>query len=377
MSLFAGMASAQTIESWWIGTGGCDGAMVDCTDDKKSEQVLSLIHITADGKMSPHHGAWVTDGLPVWVASIDRCSFAALADKSVIVSADRFGFGATTATGGAAPVHMTATANDKYLLVANYHGPDDATTSDGAGVSSLAIAQDCSLKQVDFVPHAGSGPDKDRQGGAHVHSVYASRDGQLAYVCDLGQDLIFTYSVSEDGKLTEVNRASTAPGAGPRHLAEHPSLDFVYSVQEMEMTVAVWHKGADGKLGLRQMMSLVPEGSSRKGSKAGEIVIARDGSALYASNRGELNTVTVFSVAADGSIAQTQQIDAPRFPRGMELAHGGSLLLVASQQDTTLESFKVAADGTLTPTGNVLSEGLPNHPATLGSYGPREDSVSV
>merc|ERR1712194_303327 len=136
--------------------------------------------------------------------------------------------------------------------------------------------------------------------------------------------------------------------------------------QELEMTVAVWHKGADGKLDLRQTLSMVPEGISRKGSKAGEIVIARDGSALYASNRGELNTVTVFSIAADGSIAQTQQIDAPRFPRGMELAMGGSLLLVASQQDTTLESFNVAADGTLTPTGNVLSEGLPNHPATLG-----------
>lgn len=244
-------------------------------------------------------------------------------------------------------------------------------------MSSLAIITEpvpggeldhCHLEKADFVPHAGSGPDKSRQGGAHVHSVYASRDGRLAYACDLGQDLIFTYAVGEDGKLTEVSRASTAPGSGPRHLAEHPSLDFVYSVQEMAQTVSAWHKRADGSLELQQTLSLVPEGGSAEGSKAAEIVIAPDGSALYASNRGKLNTVTVFSVGADGSVTQTQQIDAPRFPRGMELAHGGSLLLVASQQDTTLESFKVAADGTLTPTGHILEEGLPDHPATLAAF---------
>uniref|UniRef100_A0A7S4W705 6-phosphogluconolactonase n=1 Tax=Alexandrium monilatum TaxID=311494 RepID=A0A7S4W705_9DINO len=160
-----------------------------------------------------------------------------------------------------------------------------------------------------------------------------------------------------------------AQGSGPRHLAEHPSLDFVYSVQEMGQSVAAWRKHANGSLELAQILSLVPEGSSSKGSKAGEIVIAPDGRALYATNRGRLNTVTVFSVV-EGSIAQVQQIDAPRFPRGMELAHGGTLLLVASQEDTTVESFRVAADGTLSPTGHVLKEGLPDHPATLAKFGP-------
>merc|ERR1712000_256706 len=115
--------------------------------------------------------------------------------------------------------------------------------------------------------------------------------------------------------------------------------------------------GRNGELELSQTLSLVPEGQSKEGSKAAEIVIAPNGRSLYVSNRGELNTITVFSVSQDG-IKQTQQVKAPRYPRGMELAHEGSILLVSSQEDTTLESFKVSRDdGTLTPTGHILKEG--------------------
>lgn len=208
-------------------------------------------------------------------------------------------------------------------------------------------------------------------------TLYASRDGKFAYVCDLGQDLIFTYSADENGKLSEVSRAKSSPGSGPRHLAEHPMLDFVYSVQEMAQTVSVWKKGAGGELELQQTLSLVPEGGSGEGSKAAEIVILPDGSALYATNRGKLNSVTVFSVGADGSLSQQQQIDAPRFPRGMELAHGGSILLVASQEDTTVESYHVGTDGTLTSTGYILKEGLPNHPATFVVFPAEVGQVAV
>merc|ERR1711998_306108 len=106
----------------------------------------------------------------------------------------------------------------------------------------------------------------------------------------------------------------------------------------MGKTVSAYKIGANGTISLQQTLSLVPEGVDGKDSKAAELAILPDGSALYASNRGSLNTVTVFAVAADGSLTQTQQIVAPRFPRGMELAHDGTILLVASQQDSTVES---------------------------------------
>jgi len=377
-----GVSALAANEYAFVGSGGCDGDMVDCVDDKTSEQTLQQIEIQPDGKLVAVDFPYYTGGMPVWLAGSNavgglKCVFVALADKDEMLSlVDEVpgipspfpSLYPAAPTGGAAPVHMTVTVDGKFLLVANYHGPDDATTSDGAGVGSIAIKSSgvgCGLELVDFVPHAGSGPDKSRQGGAHVHSVYASRNGKFAYACDLGQDLIFTYSVAEDGKLSEVSRVSTAPGSGPRHLAEHPSLSFVYSVQEMEQTVAVYLVDADGRLSLRQMLSLVPEDEAREGSKAAEIVMHPNGTALYVSNRGRLNTVTVFAVRADGLLEQSQQIKAPRFPRGMALAQGGSLLLVASQEDTTVESFNVDSDGRLTSTGYVLKEGIPNHPAAF------------
>jgi len=323
---------------------------------------------------------WWMGGLPVWLASSKAvsgltCIFAALADKNVIAPLADTVPGIPiplreAATGGKAPVHMTVTPDGKFLLAANYHGPDNATTSDGAGVSSFAITSNdgmglgCGLELKDFVPHNGSGPDKSRQGGAHVHSVYASKDGH-AFVCDLGQDLIFTYDLGTDGELAELSRVSTAPGAGPRHLVEHPILDFVYSIQEMASTVSSYSKGADGKLELKQTLALVA--GDGKSSWGGEIVILPDGSALYASNRGSMNTITTFGVASDGMLTLQQRIEAPKFPRGMALAHGGSLLIVAGQEDSTVASFRVNEGGNLTATGHALNEGkgVPKHPAAF------------
>lgn len=132
---------------------------------------------------------------------------------------------------------------------------------------------------------------------------------------------------------------------------------------------ALGKKNEDGTLKLIQVLSLV-DGEKTDDSKAAEIAISKDGRHLYATNRGVLNTVTVFSVT-DGSsrapLTQIQQVAAPSFPRGMELAQGGRVLLVASQEDTTLQSFTVASDGTLTP-GKVIETGLPNHPATLVQF---------
>lgn len=62
-----------------------------------------------------------------------------------------------------------------------------------------------------------------------------------------------------------------------------------------------------------------------------------------------------------------QRIEALKFPRGMALAHGGSLLIVAGQVDSTVASFRVSQGGNLTATRYVLNEGegVPKHPAAF------------
>merc|ERR1711865_894085 len=217
----------------------------------------------------------------------------------------------------------------------------------------------------------------ERQGGAHVHSFTVAPYGQHrreAYVCDLGQDKIFSYAVSGDGQLTLSSTVGVVPGAGPRHLAQMPvsrrtddGHQYVYVVAEMAETVSVFVQadcGGSACLIERQSVSLVTEGQSGEGSKACEIVMAPDGNTLYATNRGLLNTVTVFGIEQNGTLTQKQQVEAPAYPRGVTLAFDGGILLVAGQSKTELTSYQVKADGTL-ERAYTITEGLPPHPAAF------------
>jgi 6-phosphogluconolactonase len=301
-------------------------------------------------------------------------------------------------SGGETPVHADVlyahpeghTAGGDVLLIANYHAPNNATTSDGATAVSMIIDPlECTLELADVKQHSGSSVNPDRQGGAHVHSFTAIPNvpyGQhinQAYVCDLGQDKIFSYTVQADGKLSLSSSIDTLPGAGPRHLAYTPvsstSPQFVYVVTEMDETVNAYEQtlcGGVSCLKELQSVSLVAEGQSGEGSKACELVMAPDGKTLYATNRGLLNTVTVFGIEQNGTLTQKQQIEAPAYPRGVTLAFDGGLLLVAGQSTTELTSYQVKADGTL-ERGYTITEGLPPHPAAFMMFEINSEEFAV
>lgn len=386
----------------FVGSGGCDGADHGCVGGGDAEHTIQAIEISPDGEMkSRPELAIPTGGQPVWLTKLHdasrQCMFVSRADLDDIQSYTISPSGQASVvgaykSGGAAPVHASVLygrsegggASD-VLLVANYHGPDDATTSEGAAASSMIINEDCSLTLADVKPHAGSSVIPDRQGGAHVHSFTSAPYGQQhkneAYACDLGQDKIFSYTVHGDGKLTLSSTIDTTPGVGPRHLV-HTDLrkthsdpdraEMVYVVTEMGMVVTAYEQSeCDHSACLKevQTLSLVPEGQSGEGSKSAEIVIAKHGKTLYATNRGVLNTVTVFGINKDGTMTQKQQIEAPDYPRGMTLAFDGGVLLVAGQSKTELVSYLVGPDGTLTKKA-TLTEGLPPHPAAFMMFEP-------
>jgi 6-phosphogluconolactonase len=316
-----------------------------------------------------------TGGAPVWLTTVGKdlregCLIATLADKSTLFSAGR-GATHTTPSGGVNPVYAQAN-EDRILFVANYHGPDDTKISDGASVATFKIGEDCSLTLADVKNHSGSSVDPARQGGAHVHSVVPGRGG-LAYACDLGMDKIFTYKVSREGKLTELARNSVKPGAGPRHLVEHPSLPYVYVVFEMGTAVASYKQQPKGALELIQTESVVDKKlGDGTGSKAAEIAISPDGSCIFATNRGSQNTVTVFKTLNDGKLDRLSSIEAPKFPRGMSLIADGSMLVVGGQSQTEVWSYAVGKEcelkrlSELHPTGGQLD--IPPHPSTFTSF---------
>lgn len=368
--LFMQLVSAVGDLTVYVGSGGCDGSDSSCVPDPSGQKVLKSLSLSDTGELRALDRDVAVDDLPVWITGTGSgCLFVARPNRNDLVSLmvgvdGRLSPVSSTPSGGRTPVFAAPSVDQRFLLVANYNGPDDTKVSNGATAASFRIEQDCRLTLVDSKIHAGSSVDPQRQGAAHVHSLVPARDGFL-FACDLGMDLIFMYKLQSDGKLTEISRTRTAPGLGPRHLVQHPSKPVVYVVCEMGEVVLSFKQTTDGMLSLMQTLSLLPEGASAANSKAAEIVIKADGTALYATNRGIQNTVTAFKVDWDGSLQKLQEVHAPGFPRGMTLALGDSFLVVGGQSESVVATYRIQPSGFLETPSRSTDHGLPPNPAAF------------
>ena len=134
---------------------------------------------------------------------------------------------------GGGPCFVSVDRSGRVVLVANY---------DGGSVALLPIEADGSIAPApQVVKHTGKGPIADRQEAAHAHCILADPSNRFALSADLGADRVFVYRLDLDGKSlrhVEGGDAVMRPGAGPRHIAFHPTLPLVFVANELDSTVA-------------------------------------------------------------------------------------------------------------------------------------------
>lgn len=71
---------------------------------------------------------------------------------------------------------------------------------------------------------------------------------------------MYTYDVSENGKLNLVTTFTAEPGTGPRHLVFHPNGQFAYLFGELDSTVRVLSYNKEtGAFEELQKISTLPE----------------------------------------------------------------------------------------------------------------------
>ena len=89
---------------------------------------------------------------------------------------------------------------------------------------------------------------------------------------------------------------------------------------------------------------------------AADIHITPDGKFLYATNRGEANTISIFKVLENGnleSIGQTRTLG--NGPRNFTIDPTGNFLLVGNQYTNNIVIFKIdTTTGMLTDTGKKI-----------------------
>jgi 6-phosphogluconolactonase len=254
-------------------------------------------------------------------------------------------------SGGADPCHLAVDRTGRTVAVANYTGGSTAAFHVGTDGRLGAASKD---------QHVGKGPNAERQEAPHAHSVNFVADDRLLLSCDLGNDRVYVYRHDpRTGAIAAHKPAFVGlePGAGPRHLALHPSKRYVYVLTELTSHVAMfaWNPSA-GTLVQRQSVSTVPLGTTPSNSTA-EIVVHPNGRVVYASNRGH-DSIAVFSVdARSGRL--TLLANTPtggNVPRNFAVDASGHWLLAANQRSNSIVTFAIdPTKGTLTPNGATLT----------------------
>lgn len=229
-------------------------------------------------------------------------------------------------TGGKGACHLAVDATGNTVAVASY--------GDGT-ISTLRLDENgVPLKTVSVISNTGSGPNKDRQQGPHAHGVYFESSNKGVFVPDLGLDKVMLYSFNPDTSELGVpfSPMTTAPGAGPRHLAF--SKGNIYVINELDCTVLAIRFNPDATT--LPAVPTLPEGYSGKNTAA-EIEASADGRFVYASNRGH-DSIAVFSRNAEsGSLTPIQHAPCGgRIPRHFKIAPGGIWLLCGHQDSSTI-----------------------------------------
>lgn len=258
-------------------------------------------------------------------------------------------------SGGDHPCYVSVDKTGKWVFAGNYTG---------SNFSVFPVAADGSLKASSTtITHTGSSVNKDRQEKAHVHCTVLSPDNHYLLVSDLGMDKVMTYTFNAaTGKAAPAPKPFTAvtPGSGPRHITFAPSGKYAYLVEELSGTVIVFSYKNGGLKQLQSISSVPPDFKGFAGSA--DIHVSPDGRFLYASNRGESNTIAVFAInAANGRLTALHFYSAlGKAPRNFNFDPTGRFLLVANQDSDEIVVFKRNTQtGLLTDTGERIKTGNP------------------
>lgn len=258
---------------------------------------------------------------------------------------------AMNSASAAGPCYVSVDDQSKAVFVGNYGG---------GSVISVPLQPDGSFAaNVQTIQHEGKSVVTDRQEKPHVHSVVLSPDSRYLLVPDLGTDKVYQYSVNVSNAEVLAPAAvpftEVAPGGGPRHLVFHPNGKFAYLVLELEAAVAAFDY-KDGKLTHKQTIPMAAADFTGEVSGA-DIHVSPDGKFLYASNRGEANEITVYSIGKTGElIVAGRQSVLGKTPRNFVIDPSGNFLLCANQNSNEVVIFKRdSKSGLLTPTGQRIS----------------------
>jgi 6-phosphogluconolactonase len=254
---------------------------------------------------------------------------------------------------GADPCYITA--DNSNVIVANYSGGTLATFNrkiDGSLTNAVQV-----------IKHTGKSIDpKGRQQSAHVHMTKFTPDKKYLISNDLGEDQIYIYNYSPKSKekiLSIKNVLKTNAGTGPRHITFSPNGKFAYLAHEFNGSITGYYYNNGS---LKKIQEIGTTDSNFTGRIDGaDIHVSADGKFLYETNRGDANTISVFSILSTGILRFVETVSTlGKGPRNFTIDPSGKFLLIAHQYTNDVVIFKRnTITGKLTDTGKKIDVGAP------------------
>lgn len=248
-------------------------------------------------------------------------------------------------------VHINTDAQHRVLLAASYGD---------TRIACFPLAEDGHIEPLSFAHtfnHAGAGINRSRQDRPYPHSIYFDCFSDHVYTCDLGGDKVFIYRFDAEtlSLAAHTQHALTlAPGAGPRHLAQHPNGRYLYVINELNGTLSVFEAGAEQWRKVQTVPTL-PEDFVGENTTA-EVAGTKDGCFLYGSNRGHDSLVSYRIDEATGRLETLGWTPTGgEHPRHFSLDPTGQFLIVANRDSDNVVIFRRNQQtGALAATGQVL-----------------------
>lgn len=228
------------------------------------------------------------------------------------------------------PCFISLSPSGNYLLLVNYSSSSVSVVKLDAKGIPSAITDTILFK-----------PDGERV--SHPHMISFDPSGRKVYLTDLGFDRIMIYDFDEQtGKLIQKadGTFNFPQGTGPRHFVFNAAGNILYVICELNSTISVFNVAADGSLSQLQTLSTLGEDFTGK-SFCADIHLGKDGRFLYGSNRGE-NTIVVFSVDADGKLEVAGRTPCGGdWPRNFVIDPDGRYLITGNQRSGSISLFRI------------------------------------
>ena len=250
---------------------------------------------------------------------------------------------------GTSPAYVAVDASGQNVLLVNYV---NAGARGNIRVYPLAENGAIGESSEHIEIHDPTGPNSERQDVSHPHMIVTTPDNRHAVVPDLGTDKVYLYALNTGaGRLDLAQTLDLPPGAGPRHVAFHPSLPRMYVINELDSTMATfaWDENdAWTRLSAESTMPRYYVQPAGRPNTCADVHVHPNGKFLYGSNRGH-DSIVIYALD-DAGLPRLLAYEATRgaWPRAFMIDVSGEFLVVGNRHSDNAAVFSIdAASGRL------------------------------